>query len=304
MDPITALPKLLGAAWLIPLVSFALIVFFGPRMGKAGSKASWVATGAILTSCLLSLFAMFFVWLPHYKLADAVEHHDASAAHAEVSHEAADDEHAKEDHAESASEGEQHAESAAAHGSGHAASAVKPIAGDWYTLGQFGALKITIGYYIDSLTVLMFCMVTFIATCIHFYAIGYMHDELHDVEDHEVLLADGHHLHRKGRFHRFFQYLSLFCFSMLGIVVAGNMAMVFVFWELVGICSYFLIGFYIERKSASNAANKAFIVNRIGDFGMIIGLMVLFGTLGTFSFGDIDGQPGIFSQVRPAPITR
>jgi NADH-quinone oxidoreductase subunit L len=92
-------------------------------------------------------------------------------------------------------------------------------------------------------------------------------------------------------------------------VIAGNMAMVFVFWELVGICSYFLIGFYIERKSASTAANKAFIVNRIGDFGMIIGLMALLASLGTFNFGDIDydgsGQveateAGIFSQVRPA----
>ncbi len=75
---------------------------------------------------------------------------------------------------------------------------------------------------------------------------------------------------------------------MLGLVLAGNVAMVFVFWELVGICSYFLIGFYIERKSASNAANKAFIVNRIGDFGMIIGLMALWTGLGTFAFGDVD----------------
>ncbi len=85
--------------------------------------------------------------------------------------------------------------------------------------------------------------------------------------------------------------------------------MVFVFWELVGICSYFLIGFYVERKSASNAANKAFIVNRIGDFGMLIGLMAIWSTLGTFAFGDVDsnhdgtiqrGEQGIFSQVRPA----
>ena len=89
--------------------------------------------------------------------------------------------------------------------------------------GQFGKLKITIDYYIDALTVAMFAMVTLIASCIHFYAIGYMHEELHDVIDHEVTLSDGHHLHRRGRFHRFFQYLSLFCFSMLGIVVAGNM---------------------------------------------------------------------------------
>jgi NADH:ubiquinone oxidoreductase subunit 5 (subunit L)/multisubunit Na+/H+ antiporter MnhA subunit len=139
-----------------------------------------------------------------------------------------------------------------------------------------------------------------------------MHEELHDVTDPEVTLADGQQLRRRGRYHRFFQYLSLFSFSMLGVVIAGNMAMVFVFWELVGICSYFLIGFYIERQSASNAANKAFIVNRVGDFGMLIGMMALWASLGTFTFGDRQdakgkverdaaGQPvapGIFSQLR------
>src|SRR5262249_45063917 len=134
------------------------------------------------------------------------------------------------------------------------------ITGDWYKLGQWGNLKLTIGYYIDTLTVTMFCMVTLIASCVHIYASGYMHDELHDYTDHEVHTSDGHHLHRRGRFHRFFQYLSLFSFSMLGICISGNLAMTFVFWELVGICSYFLIGFYIERHSASTAANKAFIV--------------------------------------------
>jgi NADH-quinone oxidoreductase subunit L len=277
MDPITTLPNLLGLAWLLPLASFALIVLFGPRMGKAGSMAGWLATGAISTSCLLSLVALFFVWLPSYELPPPVEHETTPAA----AHATAAD----------------HAHAAAAPQS---APRVKPITGDWYTLGKFGALRITIGYYIDSLTVLMFAMVTFIAACIHFYSLGYMHDELHEVVDHEVRLPNGEHLHRRGRFHRFFQYLSLFCFSMLGLVIAGNIAMVFVFWELVGICSYFLIGFYIERQSACNAANKAFIVNRVGDFGMIVGMMVLFGTLGTFAFGDIDGREGIFSQVRKA----
>ena len=96
---------------------------------------------------------------------------------------------------------------------------------------------------------------------------------------------------------------------MLGLVLAGNIAMVFVFWELVGICSYFLIGFYVERKSASTAANKAFIVNRVGDFGMLIGLMALWAGMGTFAFGDyeytdVNGETrhatGLFSQVRPA----
>ena len=97
-------------------------------------------------------------------------------------------------------------------------------------------------------------------------------------------MSDGQPVHRRGRFCRFFQYLSLFCFSMLGLVIAGNVAMVFVFWELVGICSYLLIGFWHERKSASNAANKAFIVNRVGDFGMIVGLMAVWAGMGTFNF--------------------
>ena len=146
-------------------------------------------------------------------------------------------------------------------------------------------------------------MVTLIASCIHIYAFGYMHDELHDYTDHEVTLANGEHLHRRGRFHRFFQYLSLFSFSMLGICIAGNLAMMFVFWELVGICSYFLIGFYIERHSASTAANKAFIVNRVGDFGMLIGLMAIWTTLGTFNFGDMKDDDGTrrARHLQPAP---
>ena len=190
---------------------------------------------------------------------------------------------------------------------------VKALTGTYWKLGQFGRLQLTISYYIDSLTLCMFCMVTLIASCIHFYASGYMHDEESDVTDHEVTMSDGSHLTRPGRFHRFFQALSLFCFSMLGLVLAGNIAMVFVFWELVGICSYFLIGFYVERHSASTAANKAFIVNRVGDFGMIIGLMALWAGAGTFAFGDIDvngdgkiadtaevKEIGMFSEVRPA----
>jgi NADH-quinone oxidoreductase subunit L len=299
MDAAVVLPKLLALAWLLPLASFTLIVFFGPRMGHAGARAGQVATGAILIGCLISLYALFFVWLPYSHTFDTPAE-EAHAAAAPDHPAATGDEHTTGEHAstEHAAEGHE--------GAAHHAPIIKPIAGEWYALGEFGSLRITIGYYIDSLTVLMFAMVTFIATCIHFYANGYMHDELHDVVDHEVKLANGHHLHRPGRFHRFFQYLSLFCFSMLGIVIAGNIAMIFVFWELVGICSYFLIGFYIERKSASNAANKAFIVNRVGDFGMIIGLMALFGSLGTFAFGDlpreVDGkevtEPGLFSLVR------
>jgi NADH-quinone oxidoreductase subunit L len=281
MDLSQTLPVLLGIAWLLPLASFALIVFFGPRMGPHGKLAGHVATGAILGAFLLSVVALGG-WLSYHPIGDA--HHEEIAAAGE---ESAGGTHAGGEEAT------------------HESAEKTAYTGEWYSLVEIGSLSIGIGYYIDALTVAMFAMVTLIATCIHFYAQGYMHDELHDITDHEVTLGHGHHLHRPGRYYRFFQYLSLFCFSMLGLVYAGNILMVFVFWELVGACSYFLIGFYYERKTASTAANKAFIVNRIGDFGMLIGLMALWGSLGTFTFGDYvqdDGMPapGIFSLVRPA----
>jgi len=269
MDLDRILPISLGLAWLLPLASFGLIVFLGPRMGKGGRCAGYVATLAIIVSFILSAAALGF-WI--------VEHPLMAAAQATVPH------------------------------GGASPMPVGAISGDWYTLGVFGSLHVTIGYYIDALTIGMFFMVTLVASCIHVYSFGYMHEELEDVTDPLVSLPRGQQLRRRGRFCRFFQYLSLFCFSMLGLVIAGNLAMVFVFWELVGICSYLLIGFYHERKSASNAANKAFIVNRVGDFGMMIGLMAVWTGMGTFSFGDytltditgkVQTMPGVFSQVRP-----
>ena len=124
MDPVTLLPKLYAAAWLVPLASFALIVLFGPRMGKAGKGAGYLATAAILTSCALSLFALFFVWLPKYDLPAPVEHEE-TAAHAPAEHGAG--EHGAGEHAP------------AAHAAHAEAPRVRPIAGDWYSLGQFGA---------------------------------------------------------------------------------------------------------------------------------------------------------------------
>ena len=286
MDPATTLPKLLLAAWLLPLVSFVVIwigysvpQLLGIRVPYARTRyGAYLAVAAIVTGCVLSLFALFAVWLPAHALPDA-------APHAEAGDHAAGSEDASAAHA------------------AHSNPPPPYVCGDWYSLGVFGDLKLTIGYYIDALTVVMFCVVTLIASAIHVYALGYMQDELDDYTDHEVTLESGAHLVRRGRFHRFFQYFSLFSFSMLGICIAGNLAMVFVFWELVGICSYFLIGFYIERQSASTAANKAFIVNRIGDFGMLVGMMALWSSLGTFSFGDVthdDGtvERGMFSLLR------
>ena len=151
---------------------------------------------------------------------------------------------------------------------------------------------LTLGFRIDMLSAVMFMMVTFIATLIHLFSIGYMSDELKkEVEDHEVHTAHGH-FHRRGRFGRFFMYLSLFCFSMLNLLLADNLFQIFVSWELVGICSFLLIGFYFERTSASNASNKAFITNRVGDAGFIVGMLILWTYFGSFNFEQI------FTQVR------
>src|SRR3954454_24232384 len=104
------------------------------------------------------------------------------------------------------------------------------------------------------------------------YSMGYKHDD--------------------PRYPLFFTYLSLFCFSMLGLVASSNVFMIFMFWELVGLCSYLLIGFWYEEKVNSDAANKAFVVNRIGDVGMLVGLGLLWTSLGTFNFSEInEGLP-------------
>jgi NADH-quinone oxidoreductase subunit L len=313
MDTGILLSWLLGLAVLTPLASFLLIFLAGPLMGKHGKQAGLCATFAILISCALS-FAALATWLGTHPptLAAHGAHHD-DAHHDDAHHDDAhhDDHGSGDDHSHGADASrvatatrtvaDEAGDSNAAehghdeHGHGHDEYSTGPFYSyEVYRLGEFLGSAVSISVYVDALTVAMFAMVTLIASCIHFYAMGYMHDELTDkYVDHEVTMADGSHLHRSGRFHRFFQALSLFCFSMLGLVIAGNIAMTFVFWELVGICSYFLIGFYVERKSASTAANKAFIVNRVGDFGMIIGLMVIWSTMGTFSF------ESLFAMARP-----
>lgn len=306
----TTLKWLLGAAWLLPLAGFCVEIFGGywGRHADAATRnrnhqlAAFLAVGCIAGGFLLSATALW-TWLDATGVCllpasaeHAGDHGDAHSASGDVG---ADDHHAH--GSESAAGGEAEAESAHdGHGNDALAHA---FSGTFYQFARFGRLRIAIDYYIDGLTLLMFCMVTLIATCIHLFAIGYMSDELTDhYEDHFVHTAAGGHFHRPGRFYRFFAFLSLFCFSMLGLVIAGNIFMVFVFWELVGVCSYFLIGFYVERHSASTAANKAFIMNRVGDFGFLIGLMIIWTYFGTFQFANTDpeviGEPGLFQMVR------
>jgi NADH-quinone oxidoreductase subunit L len=120
------------------------------------------------------------------------------------------------------------------------------------------------GIYVDSLTIAMFATITLVAILVHIFSIRYMRSDM--------------------RFGRYFCYLSLFCFSMLALVLGSSVLHIFVFWELVGICSYLLIGFWYEKKEASAAAIKAFIVNRIGDIGFLIGLGILFCKVGQTEF--------------------
>ncbi|MBS4025208.1 MAG: NADH-quinone oxidoreductase subunit L [Clostridia bacterium] len=125
-------------------------------------------------------------------------------------------------------------------------------------------LTLEMGLLIDPLTGVMLFVVTFIAFLVMVYSMGYMS-------------------HDPG-YSRFFAYLSLFTFSMLGLVVANNFFQMFVFWELVGLCSYLLIGFWFHKNSASEANKKAFITNRVADFGFLIGILMIFFHFGTFNF--------------------
>ncbi|MBL8815455.1 MAG: NADH-quinone oxidoreductase subunit L [Planctomyces sp.] len=280
------LRNLLMVAWLLPLAGFAIEIF-GGFWGKRTSKtAAWIAVACIGTGFLCSASALV-LWgnSNGWTVLESDGHGHADAAHTEAAHPEPG-----------------HSEAADSADTAHSKQTV--YSGTLYSLGKFGSLNVSLDYYIDSLTLTMFTMVTLIATCIHLFAIGYMSEELtEEYVDHHAHLSNGHHVHRPGRFYRFFAFLSLFCFSMLGLVLAGNIFQVFIFWELVGICSFLLIGFYTERKSASNAANKAFIMNRVGDFGFLIGLMVIWTYFGTFQFGptsNADGvitDPGLFGMI-------
>jgi len=269
------------AATLAPLASFLLLLLAGGlrlalrknrERGAAlyqmlgGDRphraAAFIATGAIALSFILSLVG-FVYFLQDHPLPP----------------------HAESPHAAGHPEGGPAAEASSGSTADRWAGSVR-----WAEIGRFNSTKSTVlalGYRIDSLSTVMFLMVSFIATFIHIFSIGYMSEELAPVvEDHQVHTEEGH-LHRRGRFGRFFLYLSLFCFSMLNLILADNLFQVFLSWELVGICSYLLIGFYYERTSASNAANKAFITNRVGDAGFIIGLLILWTYLGTFNFQEL-----------------
>jgi len=212
-----------------PLVMFAVLAFFGHRIGKPA--AGWVAVAGVGISLALSSYVLLG-WLGM-----------SPTQRAELT-----------------------------------ASAMR---WPWLALTSGGIdVPVNFGVKLDALTVVMYFMVTLVSTCIFVFSIGYMAGHSDEV--------DG-----QSKYHRFFCYLSLFEFSMLGLVISTSLFFLFVFWELVGLCSYLLIGFYFDKKFASNAAIKAFVTNRIGDFGFIAGLMLVFVFLGTL---DLDTAAANFSN--------
>ncbi|KXU37449.1 NADH-quinone oxidoreductase subunit L [Cephaloticoccus primus] len=135
---------------------------------------------------------------------------------------------------------------------------------EWLRLGDF---SLSLGFLFDDLAALMLFVVSFVGFFIHLFSVGYMHDD-------------------RARA-RYFGGLSIFMFSMLGIVLADNLFMVFIFWELVGFSSYLLINHYHEKQSAADASKKAFIANRVGDFGFLLGIILCYATYGTVNLGEL-----------------
>jgi len=140
-----------------------------------------------------------------------------------------------------------------------------------------GGLKMEVGFLVDGLTATMMCVVTFVSLMVHIYTIGYMADD------------DG--------YNRFFSYISLFTFSMLMLVMSNNFLQLFFGWEAVGLVSYLLIGFWFNRKSAIFANMKAFLVNRVGDFGFILGIGLIAAYANTLNYGETFARAGELSTM-------
>ena len=144
---------------------------------------------------------------------------------------------------------------------------------------RFGSFAISLGFKYDDIAALMLSIVGVVGLCVHVFSLGYMGDDPAKA--------------------RYFGGLSIFMFSMIGIVLADNLFMMFIFWELVGFSSYFLINHWREKKSASDASKKAFIVNRVGDFGFILGIILCYWTNGTVSLTELGAGHVVYSRLIP-----
>lgn len=303
---------MLPYSWIIaalPLLAFVMIVFFLNRNNKI---SSYFSIAMVLASFVLSCVVLVQVlddpepkeyWIDWLEFGDfglsgadqipseleseeadqILEHHPETIEPEYEHHEFEDTlkeditpiegapdeapeeavEHHAEDHPDTLLIAGVHHEEPSGHDSGHHLSFKEP-----QRHGKKGSFVIPIGIYIDPLTAVMLMVVSIVASLIHIYSLGYMAGD--------------------PRFARYYAYLSLFTFSMLGLVMAGTYVLMFVFWELVGLTSYFLIGFWFEKKSASDAGKKAFVTTKIGDLGFLLGLAILIFAVGSASLPELD----------------
>jgi len=191
----------------LPLIAFAVQMFFGKRLPRGGDFVSIVAVLLTMAIALAMLAIMFVLYNPSFTLEHTFQ---------------------------------------------------------WIDIGEF---QVSLGLYLDNVTLIMLFVVALISSVVHVYSIGYMEGD--------------------PGYHRYFGFLSLFTFSMNGLVLSSGFFSIFIFWELVGLSSYLLIGFWYEKDSASDAGKKAFLVNRIGDVGMLIGIMLIWSVIGSFNFQHI-----------------
>ncbi|MCG3125789.1 MAG: NAD(P)H-quinone oxidoreductase subunit 2, chloroplastic [Phycisphaerae bacterium] len=223
-----------------PLIA-ALAVLLTLITQRGRTQAHKFVVGGVGVAAFLALH-LFFVVLGEIQRHQSAEHPASAAA-------VAADPHTAE----------------AAHDSGHDNHAPAPKTVlrfplyRWISLG--GEHWIDVNFFVDSLAGMMLVTVTFVGLMVVIYAVGYMRD---------------HHGHPEPGYERFFAFLGLFIFSMCMLVLAGNFALLYLGWELVGLCSYLLIGFYYQKPEAAAAAKKAFLVNRIGDFGFALGIFALY----------------------------
>ena len=152
------------------------------------------------------------------------------------------------------------------------------FSGTIYEWMRVGGLKMEVGFLVDGLTAMMMCVVTFVSLMVHIYTIGYMADD--------------------PGYQRFFSYISLFTFAMLMLVMSNNFLQLFFGWEAVGLVSYLLIGFWFTRPTAIFANLKAFIVNRVGDFGFILGIGLVLAYTGTLNYGDAFAQGSMLATLK------
>jgi NADH-quinone oxidoreductase subunit L len=254
-------------AWLIPAImagSAALVIFFGRQFPKKGAE---IGITAVAVCFALAIGVAADIWGQNLDAVHALEEaHAAEAGHAAA------------DGAEVASAADVQLVTAEGEAGGEAEggetavevpegvhTAVYESSTTLMPMGQ--GFELEVGVRVDGLTAMMFLLVTFVSLMVHVYSTGYLHGD--------------------PRYTWYFGLLSLFTMSMLLLVIANNLMMLMVGWELVGVCSFLLIGFWWEEKNNSNAAIKAFITTKFGDVGLVVGVLTMWGIFGTYDIGAI-----------------